>query len=377
MRVIIVGAGFAGAVYARTLADNGHFVTIIDRRDHIAGNAHDSVDSKGIRVHTYGPHLFHTNNADVVCWLRRFSDFVNYEHSVTVRDGERFLPLPISRGTFEAYYGRRFESDAEFRLFLNGIVEPLENPVTAAELLRSTVGRPLTDLLFRPYTRKMWGLSLEEVGADIVRRIAVIPTYEYRYFPNDRYQLLPANGYTELFAKILDHSSIDLHLGTAYDHAMRRDYDHVFSSAAIDEHYDFRFGELPYRSIRFHHRSEAKGAHPQPTPVVNFSDHGAFTRTTHWHMLPGHHVRETGLITATVEEPCDFRDNGYERYYPINDASGRSAALYDRYRGLAKTERDITFIGRCGTYRYLDMHQVINQSLMGAHHWLSAAHVDA
>ena len=377
MRILIVGAGFAGAVYARTLADQGHPITVIDKRGHIAGNAHDAIDANGVRVHTYGPHLFHTNNAEVVAWLRRFGDFMEYEHSVTVRSGESFLPLPISRGTFEAHYGRRFGSDAAFRSFLDEIVEPCEAPRSAAELLHATIGQAMTDLLFRPYTRKMWGLSLEEMGADVVRRIAVIPGYEHRYFPKDRYQLLPAAGYTDLFANILDHRLISVRLGTPYDHAMRRDFDHVFSAAAIDEHYDFRFGELPYRSIRFHHRSQARGADPQPTSVVNFSDDGPYTRTTHWHMLPGHDVRDTGVITATLEEPCDFRDNGYERYYPINDAAGSSATLYDRCRDLAKGERDLTFIGRCGTYRYLDMHQVIAQSLMGANRWLSTTLVDA
>ena len=370
MRILVVGAGFSGAVYARTLAEHGQDVTVIDRRDHVAGNAHDAVDANGVRVHSYGPHLFHTNKADVVAWLRKFGDLIPYEHSVAVRCGDKYLPLPISRGTFEAYYEKRFDSDTTLQCFLETIVERHEKPRNAREFLCSKIGLELTNLLFQPYTQKMWGLSLENLSADVVKRIAILPGYEHRYFPNDTYQVLPKFGYTRLFENIFDHHRIKVELSTDFEHGLLREFRHTFSSAPIDEHYDYCFGDLPYRSIKFHHRNES-GDVKQPKPVVNFSDDGPFTRRTYWHMFPHHHVVDTGIVTSTVEEPCDFRENFRERYYPVNDAAGTSATLYKLYKDLADDEDNITFIGRCGTYRYLDMHQVINQSLVGAHRWLA------
>lgn len=370
MSILIVGAGFAGAVYARTLAEHGHSVTVIDSRDHVGGNAFDYVDDAGVRVHKYGPHLFHTNNERVVDWIKRFSEFVVYEHTVSVACGTKFLPLPISRATFEAYYNRRFGSSLELECFVREIVIEADNPRNAAEFLYSKIGIDLTELLFRPYTLKMWGQELESLDEKVVRRLSINFDYEYRYFPNDLFQILPKHGYTRLFENILDHSHIDLSLRTPYADVDACHYDHIFTSAAIDEHFEYRFGELPYRSIRFF--NEALPAHRAnlPTPVVNFSDDGSFTRQTDWHMLPEHHVRETGLRTRTLEQPCDFRENNLQRYYPINDAAGLNRGIYEKYRAHALKEPNIDFIGRCGTYQYLDMHQVISQSLTGAHKWL-------
>lgn len=370
MSILIVGAGFAGAVYARTLADHGFRVTVIDSRDHVGGNAFDYVDDAGVRVHKYGPHLFHTNNERVVDWIKQFSEFVIYEHSVSVECGTKFLPLPISRATFEAYYNRTFGSTAELEHFLREIVIETDNPRNAAEFLYSKIGIDLTELLFRPYTLKMWGQELEAMDEKVVRRLSIHLDYEYRYFPKDQFQLLPKHGYTRVFENMLDHGHIDLSLGTAYADVDVRDYDHVFTSAAIDEHYDYRFGELPYRSIRFFNETLLAHRAALPTPVVNFSDDGPFTRRTDWHMLPEHHVRETGFRTRTLEQPCDFRDNNRQRYYPINDAAGLNRDIYEKYRAHALKEPNIDFIGRCGTYQYLDMHQVISQSLTGAHKWL-------
>ena len=376
MPVLIVGAGFAGAVYARKLAEHGHSVTLIDSRSHIGGNAFDYVDPTGVRIHKYGPHLLHTNNQTVVEWLRRFGTFTPYEHSVTVQNGTKFLPLPISRATFEAYYDRRFASSEDLLAFLDQIRVPDDHPRHAAAFLHSSIGVDLTDLLFRPYTKKMWGCDLEQLDASVVKRIPIKLDYEYRYFPSDLFQLLPEEGYAALFEKILDHDRIYVSLGTSYEHSMSKDFTHTFSSAAIDEHYGYRFGELPYRSIKFSHHSEPAGRADPPTAVVNYSDSGPFTRETHWHMFPCHHVFQTDTVIKTVEMPCDFRSNARERYYPVNDAAGLARRMYEQYKALAADEEKLTFVGRCGTYQYLDMHQVINQSLAGAQRWLMGARKD-
>ncbi len=370
-RIFVVGAGFAGAVYARTLADSGYAVQVIDRRPHIAGNAYDEVTEQGVRLHRYGPHLFHTSNKKVVDWLSRFTLLDEYHHKVEalLEDGQ-CVPLPINRRTLNTVFGVSLQDEAEVRAFLAAQAEPIADISNAADHLRANIGSRLTDLFFRPYTRKMWQMDLEELDANVVKRIPLRYDDEDRYFPNDDYQLMPRGGYTATFVSILDHPDISVSLSTEFDKAMVSAYDYCFNSMPIDEFFDFDEGPLPYRSIRFHHEVKPASYQRGATSVVNFTDTGRFTRETDWSMLPGHRVVETGSKLITLEEPCDYRDNQMERYYPVKTSDGRYDAIYQRYRQRADTLNTMDFIGRCGTYQYLDMHQVINQSLAGANAWL-------
>ena len=370
--ILVVGAGFAGAVHARELAEHGWRVDVIDRRTHIAGNAYDEVDATGVRRHTYGPHLFHTSNERVMAWLRRFSAFVPYEHRVSalVPRLERCLPLPVNRTTINAVFGQSLGSADEVRAFLSRIAVSHPAPRNAGEYLESRIGRELTDLFFRPYTRKMWALDLEQMPASVVQRIPIREDDEDRYFPGDRHQCLPAGGYAELIARILDHPAIRISLGTPFAKRMSRRYAACFTSMAIDEYFDQALGPLPYRSLRFHHRTEPARYALGGTMQVNFTDASIYTRQSDWSLLPGHVVRATGCKTVTLEEPCADTDNSMERYYPVKTADGGPQALYERYRALAAGEPSLHFIGRCGTYRYLDMDQVINQSLQNVRAWL-------
>ena len=375
--VLIVGAGFAGATYARELAEHGINTHVIDRRPHIGGNSYDELAPTGVRIHKYGPHLFHTNNRRVVEWLMRFGRFVPYEHRVQaiLPDGQR-VPLPINRRTINMVFGARLRTDAEAQAFLRTQATPCPAPANAAEYLNANIGRVLTDLFFRPYTRKMWALDLEALDVAVVKRLPIRMDEEDRYFPADRYQFLPEQGYARLFDSILDHPRIRVTTSLAFSRSMLADYAYCFNSMAIDEYFDNVLGPLPYRSIRFHHREElATDGTPmdgtQSASVVNFTDPGPFTRETDWARLPGHAVRQGHLKTVTREEPCDYRDNGLERYYPVKTSDGRHGRLYEQYAQLAAREPKLTFIGRCGTFQYLDMHQVINQSLAGADVWLA------
>jgi UDP-galactopyranose mutase len=371
--VLIVGAGFAGAVHARELAEAGYAVQVIDRRPHIAGNAYDEAVPTGQRVHRYGPHLFHTNNQTVIDWITRFADFVPYEHRVQalLPDG-RAVPLPVGRLTINAVFGTRLRTEADVQDFLRGNAEPIAHPANAAEHLMAQIGRTLTDLFFRPYSEKMWGIALEDMDAAIVRRVPVRADDEDRYFPADRFQAMPRDGYTALFQRILDHPNIRVALSTAFDRTMPAGHAHCFNSMAIDAYFDDAFGPLPYRSLRFHHRSMPPDYALGTAVQMNFTDAGIFTRETDWSRLPAHRLRETGSRTVTLEEPCDYRDNAMERYYPVKTSDGRFDAAYARYKALAAREGRMSFIGRCGTYQYLDMHQVINQSLMSARAWIAA-----
>jgi UDP-galactopyranose mutase len=249
---------------------------------------------------------------------------------------------------------------------------PIAEPANAAEYLASTIGTRLTDLFFRPYTRKMWNLELEELDASVVKRVPVRLDNEDRYFPAERFQFLPRDGYTRLFENILDHARIDVSFNQPFDKHMLRSYAHCFNSMSIDEFFDYRFGVLPYRSIRFHDTRVASTPDRGAAATVNFTDNGPLTRATDWSRLPNHRVLPGPQVTITSEEPCDHSANNGERYYPVKRSDGRNEAMYERYRALAKQMPKLNFIGRCGTYRYLDMHQVINQSLNHAQAWLEA-----
>ncbi|MBB5374051.1 FAD-dependent oxidoreductase [Acidocella aromatica] len=370
MRILVVGAGFSGAVYARTLAEAGHDITVIDKRPHIGGNAYDFIDANGVRVHHYGPHLFHTKSHRVIDWLTNFAEFITYEHKVrALLPNGQLVPIPINLDTVNAVFGTDYDSAEEVEVHLARVALPIAAPNNAAEYLQSKIGVELTDLFFRPYTKKMWGFDLEDMASSVVKRIPLRMDRVDTYFSADETQILPCDGYTALFGTIFDHSRIRMYLSTAFSHEMLRNHDFCFNAMPIDEYFRFELGDLPYRSIRFHIRTEAGNVVPE-APVTNFTDTGPFTRETAWDALPHHRVEETGRRTLTKEEPCDYRDNGMERYYPVRTADGRYQALYEKYKEMAASEPNMEFIGRCGTYQYLDMDQVINQSLTGAERWL-------
>jgi UDP-galactopyranose mutase len=332
-RILVVGTGLSGSVVARELADHGYGVSIIDRRNHVAGNCYDYVSDLGIRVHKYGPHIFHTSNRTVVDWLSRFCEWVDYEHKVVamLADG-RLVPFPPNR-----------------------------------ETLRYVIPENLADVFYRPYTKKMWGLSLEELNRSIINRVPMRDDDEDRYFPKDTFQKLPRDGYTSMVNHILDHPLIEVRLDTVFKKSMERHYAHVFNSMPIDEYFDFLHGELPYRSIKFQHEViEA----PSMTdhPVINYTDDLKFTRVTEWKNFPGHgDHKDRTLITR--EEPCDCRDNGHERYYPVNDSAGTNAAIYRQYKAMAPDH--MSFIGRCGQYVYLNMDQAVSSALAASRRFIA------
>jgi UDP-galactopyranose mutase len=324
-KVLVVGAGFAGATVARCLADKGYHVEVIDRRSHVAGNAYDFTGSYGIRQHEYGPHLFHTSNERVVGFLSRFTEWLPYKHKVKalLKDG-RLVTLPVNRET--------------------SLIVGVEN---------------VLDIFFRPYTRKMWGIELDDLDPEIINRVPVRDDLNENYFPNDSFQALPANGYTRLIQNMLDHSLIKVSLNCNYHKSMDKNFGHVFNSMSIDEYFDYSLGMLPYRSIKFEtHALPLPKAFPVAT--VNFTHEASYTRVTEWKNLPGHgdHPSHTVL---TFEVPCDFIDNNLERYYPIKDIAQKNRSIYESYRRM--TPPNVTFIGRCGLYAYLDMHQAVSAAL--------------
>lgn len=332
-QILVVGAGFAGATVAHELAVNGFKVTVIDKRNHIAGNAHDYVNEHGILIHKYGAHLFHTKNDTIFEYLSRFTEWTEYKHKVVAKlpSGD-LIPFPPTK------------------TFVNTM---------GIDYVRS--------VLYVPYTKKMWGMSINEIDESVINRVPVREDDNDLYFPNDDYQYLPKEGYSVLICKMLSHENITVKLNTEFNKDMESDYFHVFNSMPIDVYYDFKFGELPYRSIKFQHVNHDQERLSQH-PVINFTDNGPHTRMIEWKNFPGHGVNDK-VTTVTHEMPCDYKDNHMERYYPVKDAKGVNREIYKKYKEIKNDK--VTFIGRCGMYVYIDMDQAVSSSLNVAHKFLN------
>lgn len=343
---LIVGAGFAGSVMARELAEAGKSVLIIDKRDHIGGNAYDYVNEHGVRIHKYGPHIFHTNSDAVFSYLSRFTEWRPYEHRVLASVEGKLVPFPVNLTTLEML-GLTKEDCAP--------AETITHPRNAEEQCLQRVGRKLYELFFEGYTTKMWGRHPRELDASVTARIPVRwDSRDDRYF-TDTHQCMPKDGYTALFERMLGHKNIEVQTGvTAHGDCGRP----TIWTGPIDEYFDHRLGYLPYRSIQFDYQSGwfngeiATGA----AATINFpTEKHPRTRATEWRALAGEpRTREAFL---TFETP---RANG-DPYYPIPAPANR--ALYKRHEELAERETDVVFLGRLGTYQYLNMDQAVGQAL--------------
>lgn len=349
---LVVGAGFAGAVLAERLARAaGKRVLVVDRRDHIAGNAYDYYDEHGVLVHKYGPHIFHTNSEGVYDYLSCFTRWHAYEHRVLSMVDGRLVPVPINLDTINAIYGLEL-TEEQAEEFLRSVSEPVAEIRTSEDIIVSRVGRLLFEKMFHGYTRKQWGLEPRELDATVAGRIPFRTNREDRYF-TDRHQVMPAGGYTALFEAMLDHPGIDVELGVSYEEARRVPHDQLIFCGPVDEFFGHALGRLPYRSLRFEFRTE-QGRFLQPVGTINYPNDHAHTRTTEFTHMTG---QESAYSTICTEYPQAEGDP----YYPIPRPD--NAALYQRYAELAQATPDVHFAGRLGTYRYYNMDQVVAQAL--------------
>jgi UDP-galactopyranose mutase len=352
---LVVGAGFAGAVMAERLAaDMGKRVLVVDRRDHIGGNAFDVEDAAGILIHRYGPHIFHTNSQDIVDYLSAFTDWRPYEHRVRALVDDRLVPIPINRTTLNTLYGLSLSSDEETAAFLSNRAEPVGEPRTSEDVVVAQVGRELYEKFFRGYTRKQWGLDPSELDRSVTGRIPTRTGEDDRYF-TDTFQAMPARGYTAMFEAMLDHPNIDVRLGTDFD-TVRHEvgFDRLVFTGPVDEYFGYCYGRLPYRSLRFEHRTLDCPTF-QPVAVVNYPDEATpFTRVTEYKHLTGQVSPNTSI---TYEYPSDRGDP----YYPVPRAENQ--ALFKRYEALSLGCPEVLFVGRLATYRYYNMDQVVGQAL--------------
>ncbi len=365
--MIVVGAGFAGTVCARRMAEeHGLHVLVIDQRPHIAGNAHDSVDEHGVLCHSYGPHIFHTNSDRVTDFLSRFTAWRPYEHRVVAEVDGRFVPVPINRTTIQALHGVALADETAVAAHLTALAEPRAQHRNSEDAVVAKVGRDLYERLFRGYTRKQWALDPKDLHASVCARIPVRTNDDDRYF-TDSFQQMPADGYTAMFGRMLDHPNIAIRVGTRYEDI--RDTvsaPQLVWTGPIDAFFEYRFGRLPYRSLRFEYETRATpgGRFAQPVAQVNYpNERIAYTRVTEFRHLTG---QAAEVSTLAYEFPVA---DG-EPYYPIPRPQNRE--LYHRYEALALTRPDVLFVGRLARYQYLNMDQVVGAALVAVDRWAEA-----
>ncbi len=351
---LIVGAGFAGSVLAERLASEaGKRVLLVDRRDHIAGNAYDYYDAAGVLVHRYGPHIFHTNSERVVRYLSRFTDWRPYEHRVLSSIDGQLLPIPINLTTINRFFNVNLDS-AGMRSFLAEMAVPSTDIRTSKDLLLSRVGPILYEKFYRNYTRKQWDLDPSELDASVAGRIPLRYDRDDRYF-DDTFQAMPAAGYTRMFERMVDQKGLTVRTAVEYQDIAKtyRDAQVVFTGP-IDEYYGFRFGPLPYRSLEFKHETHRQEWF-QSAAVVNYPNDHEFTRITEFKYLTGQKSPNTSIV---YEYP---RATG-DPYYPI--PRPENSGIYAKYRALADRDSHVTFCGRLANYRYFNMDQVVAQALL-------------
>lgn len=364
MKIAIVGAGFSGAVIGRELAEAGLLVEIFDQRRHIGGNCYSARDPEtNVMVHTYGPHIFHTNNKIVWDYVNRFGKFNNYVNRVKAITNNRVFSLPINLLTINQFFNKCL-SPEEAKFFISSCADKnIADPQTFEEQALAFIGPELYEAFFKHYTIKQWGISPSELPASILKRLPLRFNYDDNYFSHT-YQGMPANGYTNLIDNILDHPNISVSLGVAFTAENCANYQHTFYSGTLDGFFEYELGRLPYRTLDF--RKETHSGDYQGCAVMNYCDNNQpFTRITEHKYFSPWEEHENTTIYKEYSRDCGAEDIPYYPVRLVNDET-----LLNRYITLAENEKNVSFIGRLGTYRYLDMDVTIEEALEAAQQYL-------
>mgnify|MGYP001814001976 FL=1 len=354
---LIIGAGFSGATIAeRIAAGQDRKVLLLEKRNHIGGNAHDRPDETGITIHPYGPHLFHTNSSRVWNYLSGFTDWRPYEHKVLARIDGKLVPVPFNLNSLHALFPAA-QADHLEQLLVDQYGHGARVPILKLrESSNDDIGE-LADFIYRKiflgYTSKQWGMKPEELSPSVTARVPVLVSRDNRYF-RDTWQAIPEQGYTRLFERMLDHPNITVRLGEDFfnmrDRIRARQ---IFYTGPIDAWFNYRFGRLPYRSLEFVHENLPEQRH-QPVGTINYPNEHAYTRVTEFRHITGQPHSRTAIVR---EYPCTSGDP----YYPVPIV--KNEQLYKSYEVLAREERNVTFIGRLASYRYYNMDQVVAAAL--------------
>ncbi|WP_337049719.1 UDP-galactopyranose mutase [Serratia fonticola] len=366
MKIAIVGAGLSGAVISRELAELGHTCTVFDTRSHIAGNCHSERDEEtNVMLHVYGPHIFHTDDIEVWQYVNRFDNFKPYVNRVKAISNGEVYSLPVNLHTINQFFSKTFKP-SEAKLFLENLADKeIIDPQNFEEQAMSMIGRELYEAFFKGYTQKQWGCEPTELPASILKRLPIRFNYDDNYF-NHKYQGMPENGYTVMIDKIFDHENINIKLNTKFSSQQVCDYDHVFYSGPIDGFFDYSLGRLGYRTLDFE-RFTSEGDF-QGGAVVNYCDPDVlFTRITeHKHFSPWEKHERTVCYREFSRE-CELNDIPY---YPVRLVNEKT--MLNKYIDLAEQSlKNVSFVGRLGTYRYLDMDVTIHESLATVRKFIS------
>jgi UDP-galactopyranose mutase len=350
---LIVGAGFSGSVIAERLATQlGKKVLIVDKRNHIGGNAYDHYNEHGILVHKYGPHIFHTNSREIFEYLSRFTQWRSYEHRVLASVDGQLVPIPINLDTINKLYGMDLNS-FEVEDFFKTLAEPKEYIYTSEDVVVSKVGRVLYEKFFRGYTRKQWGLDPSELDKSVIARIPTRSNRDSRYF-TDTYQAMPLHGFTRLFENMLNHPNIKVMLNTDYREIEKAiPCREMIYTGPVDEFFDYRYGKLPYRSLDFQHETHNIPVF-QPAPVINYPNEHLYTRVTEFKYLTGQEHAKTSIV-------YEFPKAEGDPYYPVPRPENQE--IYQQYKTLADATPGVYFVGRLATYKYYNMDQCVGQAL--------------
>jgi UDP-galactopyranose mutase len=357
-RIGIAGAGFAGAVLAHELAQRGGFsIEVYDERPHIAGNCHTSRDpATGIMLHHYGPHIFNTSRDDVWAYVNRLGAFGAYTNRVKAITARGVFSLPINLLTINQFFGKVM-NPAQAQAFLAELGDAsIASPRNFEEQALRFIGRELYEAFFYGYTKKQWGVEPRELPASILQRLPVRFNYDDNYY-QQRYQGIPVDGYSALVERLLDHPRIQVRLGERLPPTARVNFDHLFWSGPLDAYFEHEHGRPQYRSLVFE-RVDAAGDF-QGNPVINYCEASVpWTRISeHKHFAPW----ESHERTVCFREYSKLAGEGDIPYYPLRLQDDKS--MLRQYVSAAEKTAGVTFIGRLGTYRYLDMHVVIGESL--------------
>lgn len=357
MNFLIVGAGFTGAVIARELAQQGHQITVIDQRSHIAGNCHTLRDENtGIMEHVYGPHIFHTSDELVWKYINKFGEFVPYINRVKTTYNNEVYSLPINLHTINQFY-KKSMNPQEAKDWIKSIAsDDIQEPKNFEEQALKFIGKDLYESFFKGYTKKQWGCEPSSLPASILKRLPVRFNYDDNYFSH-KYQGMPRDGYTYLVQNILSHENIAIKLNTKFDAILKNEFDHIIWTGKLDEWFDYKKGHLGYRTLDFI-KFEAEGDF-QGTAVMNYGNEEVpFTRISeHKHFTPWEEHHRT-IYFKEYSRACTEKDIPY---YPIRLVDDKK--ILDEYIKLARDERGVTFAGRLATYRYMDMDVTIREAL--------------
>ena len=364
MNILVVGAGFSGAVVARELAENGHTVNILESRNHIGGNCFtERCPETNVLIHKYGPHIFHTDNESVWDYVNRFDYFMPYINRVKTQSNSRVYSLPINLHTINQYFDKNMSPKEAFEFIESIADKTINDPTTFEEQALKFVGKELYEAFFKGYTFKQWGLSPQELPASILKRLPLRFNYDDNYF-NHKYQGMPKNGYTHIIKGILNHSNITVELNTKFNPVLHSNYDHTFYSGPLDGFFDYKFGRLGYRTLDF--KSEIYEGDYQGCAVMNYGDTAIpYTRISeHKHFAPWENHSKT-IIFKEYSRECSPEDIPY---YPIRLVNEQK--MLQQYLEAASEESKVSFLGRLGTYRYLDMDVTIAEAISTAHYFL-------